>query len=50
MNSIKKQEFIILKKALALTMLIVFGGYICSAQSVQRVFNFTTGDEFKINN
>ena len=47
MNSIKKQGFIIFKKALALTMLIVFGGYICNAQSVKRVFDFTTGDEFE---
>lgn len=47
MNSIKKQEFIIFKRVLALTMLVIFGGYTCSAQSVKRVFNFTTGDEFE---
>jgi hypothetical protein len=47
MNSIKKQEFIILKKALVLSMLLLWGGYVCSAQSVPRNFNFTAGDEFE---
>lgn len=47
MNSIKKQEFIPIKRSVVFTTLLLLGCYICNAQSVKRVFKFTAGDEFE---
>ncbi|WP_460694814.1 DUF6263 family protein [Mucilaginibacter puniceus] len=45
MNSIQKQGFMLNKRSIVLTTLLLLGGYICSAQ--KRVFTFTPGDEFE---
>lgn len=47
MNSIYKQGFILNKRSIVLTTLLLIGGYICSAQSVKREFKFNKGDEYE---
>lgn len=47
MNSANKQGFILNKRSIVLTTLLLIGGYICSAQPVKRVYKFSPGDEFE---
>ena len=47
MNSLKKYEFISVKRTAVLTALFLLGSYICNAQSGKRIFNFSAGDEFE---